>query len=228
MKNYDVILWDVDGTLLNFDKTEDYALTNSFEKFQLEYNPSIKELYQQINKALWKQLEEQLITKDQVIYGRFEQLFQKLTINGISSAEFQDYYQNVLANTYFIQDDSVSLCRKLQGKVKQYIVTNGVKTTQETKLSLSGLDQIMDGVFISEVIGYPKPDKRFFDAAFNQMIPADKERILIIGDSISSDICGGISYGIKTCWYNPEQNSLTGSEVPDYIITNLWEIEDIL
>lgn len=228
MKNFDVLLWDVDNTLLNFEKTEDYALRNSFLEFQLPFDEAIKDTYQKINKNLWKQLEEQTIQKDDVIYGRFEKLFETLEITSIDARLFQDYYQRVLANTYFVQDDSITLCQKYKGLIKQYIVTNGVKKTQETKLSLSGINQIMDAVFISEEIGYPKPDPRFFDFVFQNIGSVQKDRVLIVGDSLSSDIKGGLLYGIKTCWYNPE-NVLPQIDIKtDFTISNLWEIEQLL
>ena len=225
---YNTILWDVDQTLLDFEKSQDYALRLTFEQFKLEINEEIIRLYASINDAYWRRLELREITKKELLTGRFDTLFESLKITDISSADIAPVYQKALGSVYFFKDNSLELCKKLKGKVRQYAVTNGVASTQRNKLQLSGLIDMMDGIFISEEIGYEKPDIRFFENCFRQIPDFHKETALIIGDSLTSDIKGGNLAGIACCWYNQEHKANESGLRIDYEITNLWEVEDIL
>ncbi len=225
---YNTILWDVDQTLLDFEKSQDYALRLSFERFHFTMNEEIIRRYRAINDAYWKRLELGQVTKKELLTGRFDTLFEELGITGISSADIAPVYQEALGSVYYFKDDSLTLCRKLKGTVKQYAVTNGVVSTQRNKLSLSGLMQVMDGIFISEEVGYEKPDVRFFETCFRQIPDFQKDKALIVGDSLTSDIKGGNLSGIACCWYNPLQKENASGLRIDYEITNLWEVEEIL
>ena len=225
---YDTILWDVDQTLLDFEKSQDYALRFSFEQLKLEINEEIIRLYASINDAYWKRLELGEITKKELLTGRFDTLFKELRIPSVSSKDIAPIYQKALGSVYFFIDDSLELCKKLKGKVRQYAVTNGVASTQRNKLQLSGLLQIMDDVFISEEIGYEKPDIRFFEACFKRIPDFKAEKAVIVGDSLTSDIKGGNQAGIACCWYNkPHKVNESGLRI-DHEISNLWEVEEIL
>ena len=120
------------------------------------------------------------------------------------------------------------ICKTLRGKVKQYVVTNGVTAIQTRKLSLSGFADMMDGFFISEQIGVPKPHKEFFDYCLNQIPEKDKTKILIVGDSLTSDIKGGIGAGIPTCWYRKNGTINSSGLHPDFEISNLNQVFEIL
>lgn len=120
------------------------------------------------------------------------------------------------------------LCRKLKGRVRQYAVTNGVSKTQRNKLRLSGLDKIFDDIFVSEEMGCPKPQIEYFEACFHKIPDFEKEKAVIIGDSLSSDMQGGNNAGIACCWYNPYGKENTAGLKIDYEITNLWEVEELL
>lgn len=224
---YDTILWDVDQTLLDFEKSQDYALRFSFGQLGLEIDEEIVRLYASINDAYWKRLELGEITKKELLTGRFDTLFSRLQITDVTGADIALVYQKALGSVYFFKDDSLALCKKLKGKVRQYTVTNGVASTQRSKMQLSGLLDVMDGIFISEEIGYEKPDPRFFESCFKQIPDFRKETALIIGDSLTSDIKGGNLAGIACCWYNQEHKPNKSGLRIDYEITNLWEVEEI-
>lgn len=228
MNCFDTVLWDVDQTLLDFEKSQDYALRFSFKQFDLEVDDEIVKLYAAINASYWKRLELGEVTKKELLTGRFDTLFKELNIQKISSAAMAPVYQKALGSVYFYRDDSLNLCRSLQGKVKQYVVTNGVADTQRNKLMLSGLDQYMDGIFISEEMKYDKPDIRFFEECFKQIPDFQREKTLIVGDSLSSDMKGGNLAGICCCWYNPGNKKNESGLRIDYEIGNLWEVEGIL
>ena len=168
------------------------------------------------------------MTKKELLTGRFDRLFEQLHIETVTSADIAPMYQKALGSVYFYRDDSFKLCQKLQGKVKQYVVTNGVSVTQRNKLRLSAFDQVMDGIFISEEMNYAKPDVRFFEGCFKQISNFCKESTLIVGDSLTSDMKGGNQAGIACCWYNPAGHKNESSLKIDYEIQNLWEVEEIL
>lgn len=223
---FKVILWDVDGTLLNFDKAEKYALRQCFAKFNLkECTDAMISRYVEINKRYWKRLEAGEITKEQVLLERFSEFFQKEHIRCDKIKEFNDEYQVRLGDKIFFNDDSKSLLERLKGKAKQYAVTNGTYVAQKRKLENSGLDVLFDGIFISDQIGYEKPDIRFFDHIWKQTGVYEKDDVLIVGDSLTSDMQGGNNAGIRCCWYNPEDKENNTNVKIDYLIHDLNEVE---
>lgn len=226
---YDILLWDVDDTLLDFGYSERYAIKHCFDLIGCDISEEWINRYSEINDGYWKRLEKGEVTKAEVLRGRFADLFAEMNIviSEEKLAEFQLSYQKALGNVYYFRDSSYELCKKLKEKCRQYLVTNGVESTQRSKLKLSGLDKLMEDVFISEVIGFVKPRKEFFDACFAQIPDLDKERVLLIGDSLSSDIKGAKNAGIASCWYNPKGKE-AGEVTPDYVIQNLWEVEKII
>lgn len=226
---YDILLWDVDDTLLDFGYSERYAIKQCFESIGREINDEWILRYSAINDSYWKRLEKGEVTKAEVLRGRFADLFAEMNfeVEEEKLKEFQLRYQKELGNVYHYRDSSYELCNKLKGCCRQYLVTNGVESTQRSKLKLSGLDALMNDVFISEVIGFVKPRKEFFDACFAQIPDFSKERVLLIGDSLSSDIKGAVNAGVASCWYNPKGKT-ADTIMPDYVIGNLWEVEKII
>lgn len=228
MKKYEVILWDVDDTLLDFGLSQDYALRYTFEKYGISINEQIVQTYSEINKSYWERLERGEITKKEVLLGRFTGLFEHMSITDIDVNIFKEIYQEALGSVYFYKDDSFQLCQELATEFKQYVVTNGVTSTQQNKLALSGFDKLMDGIFISEQIGSPKPAVSFFEKCLEQIPQISKDKILIVGDSLTSDMKGGNNIGISCCWYNPSQKENHSDVFVDYEIANLWEVKEIL
>lgn len=229
-KKYDIILWDVDGTLLDFLASEKWALKEAFRSFGMEIDDETVSVYSAINDSFWKRLEKQEITKEEVLIGRFKSLFEVMHITDIEVAEFQKKYQRNLGSVYFYMEDSLSLCKKLKEEgFLQYIITNGVEWTQRNKLHLAGFDEVMDDIFISEVIGYNKPDVRFFDGCFEHIAKEiDKKRVLVVGDSMTSDMKGAQNAGLDSCLYAPSKEKAGNAEKVTYRISSLWEIEEII
>ena len=228
MRKFDTLLWDLDDTLLNFGQSEKHAITSCFDQFQISYDEEMVKRYSDINLSFWKRFEKGEIVKKEVLHGRFRQLFDEFGIINITPEEFQLLYQEELGSTYFYNDDSFEICKKLSTDFRQYIVTNGIVITQEKKLKLSGFDQIMNGICISEKFGYQKPQSEFFDKCFEFIGSVEKDKILMIGDSLTSDIKGGNNAGITTCWYNPKKNDCLEQVVVDYEIQSLDQIFDIV
>ena len=219
------ILWDVDGTLLDFSEAERRAMRTLFAEFGLgECTDDMLRRYAKINVSFWERLERGELTRDQVLRGRFEQFFGECGIDPGIIPEYNRRYQLRLGDTAIPRDDSVELVRALRGQVKQYVVSNGTVAAQTRKLEKSGLRELMDGIFLSEELGAEKPSRAFFDRAFAVIRPGDLSQVLIVGDSLTSDMQGGINAGIHTCWYNPEGRPLPEEYAVDLVIRDLREL----
>jgi len=224
-----VILWDIDGTLLNFEAAEKVAIRQCFASHGLgECSDEMLKRYSVINRKYWEALERGELTKPEVLVGRFREFFEKEGLPVEKAESVNAEYQVRLGDTVVFCDNGFELVQKLSGKVKQVAVTNGTKVAQDKKLAKSELITLLDDVFISDVLGVEKPSIGFFDIVFERLSDYKKEEMLIVGDSLTSDIRGGNNAGIATCWYNPKKLENTIGVRVDYEITNLWEIEQIL
>lgn len=223
------VLWDVDGTLLDFNAAERAAIRTLFAEFKLgECTDEMLARYSAINISFWERLERNEITKPEVLRGRFEQFFGEYGIDTELAAPFNERYQVTLGDTIVYLDNSIDIVSYLRGKVKQYVVSNGTVAAQTKKLDRSKLGELMDGIFLSEKLGVEKPNIGFFDKAFEEIGCKDPSEMIIVGDSLTSDIRGGMNAGIKTCWYNPQKKPIPEGYRVDYVIGDLKEIYDIL
>ncbi len=223
------ILWDVDATLLNFELAEKAAMEKCFSMFEMgECTQEMLSRYSKINRSYWQRLERGELTKPEVLVGRFEEFFGKEGIPVEKAAAFNEEYQVRLGDTVFFHDNAYELIKELQGKVKQAIVTNGTVVAQERKLEKSGLNKLITDIFISDRIGAEKPSPKFFEKVWEELGSYKKEEVMIVGDSLTSDMQGGNNAGIRCCWYNPKGLKNETSVHVDYEITNLWQVKDIL
>lgn len=224
-----VILWDIDGTLLDFEKAEKQAIRKCFEIFQLgECTDEMIRRYSVINKGYWERLERKEITKPEVLVGRFQEFFKSEGIVTDCAEKFNEEYQLRLGDTICFCDDGYELVKGLKNRVKQYAVTNGTKVAQVKKLNKSGLIDLFDAVFISEDVGIEKPDVKFFEHVWDVIGQYEKDEVIIVGDSLTSDMQGGNNAGILCCWYNPKGLENTNGVKLDYEIQDLQEILEIL
>lgn len=223
------VLWDIDGTILNFEKSESYAVKKCFEIYSLgECTNDMIKRYSAINQKYWRRLEKGELTKQQVLVMRFLEFFDSEGIICSDVEGFNSEYQIRLGDTVFFNDDGYELISLLRGVVKQYAVTNGTAVAQDRKLKRSGLDKLFDGIFISDKLGAEKPSPEFFDKVFSSIDGIKKDETLIVGDSLTSDILGGNNAGILCCWYNPSGAPLTGGLRADYIINDLRQVKKII
>jgi len=224
---FEYYLFDADNTLLDFSASERDAFKNLMSKYGYSHDEEMKKKYDTINHGLWKQFEHGEITKDEVVFTRFGRLFEQ---EGIihDGVEFEKEYQTALSVGHDVIDGAYEVLEELRRRGKKiYIVTNGVSTTQHKRLHESHIEEMVDGVFVSEEVGYQKPDKEFFNHVFSHIEYINREKTLIIGDSLTSDILGGNKAGIKTCWFNPfSQENDTVAKV-DYEIKKLSELLEI-
>lgn len=222
------LLWDLDDTLLDFSAAERAAIQKLFREFGL--GPCSEEMlrrYSEINRTYWGRLERGELTKPALLVGRFREFFEGEQIDSAIAEQFNEKYQLCLGDTIVYRDDSLDIVKSLRGRVKQYIVSNGTVTAQSKKLRRSGFGALMDGIFLSEELGAEKPSQAFFEKVFAALAPIDKTQVMIVGDSLSSDIQGGRSAGVITCWYNPNGKTADGP-VADHMISDLHEIYRLL
>lgn len=226
--NYEVILLDADGTLFDYDKAEAHALKRAFKHFNLKYNEEndLKN-YRLINKQIWNDYENGKIDSGNLRIERFKRLFENYEKN-IDFNEFSNIYLSVLADGIFLIDGAEEVCRYLFEKYKIVILTNGIKAVQLSRIKNSLLSKYIHDIITSEETGYKKPDVGVFDYTFNRIGHIDKGTALIIGDSLSSDIQGGINYKIDTCWYNPFSEENKSGLKPNYEIKDLRQLIELL
>ena len=227
MKKIKAILYDVDGTLLDFETQEEVALSYCFKKYNLgELSEEKLELYKRINLGYWEMFEKNLITKEKLVIKRFEDYLEALGVK-LDAEEVNDTYFSKLGDTIVFKDNSYELVKSLKGKIKQYVVTNGAIRVQKTKLAKSGFDKLMDDVFISDEVGYQKPRKEFFDAIKNRLGDVANDEILIVGDSLTSDMKLADNCNLISCFYNPKKKDYKVDFKIDYEISDLNEVKKI-
>ena len=220
------LLLDLDDTILDFHKAERIALSKTFRDFGLEPREEVLDLYHKINKWHWEQLELGVMTRDQVLLGRFDRLFQELGMEVDAAACMKRYEHNLSIGHYFLPGAEEAV-KKLHEKYRLFLVSNGTATVQHGRLTSAGLYPYFEQVFISQNIGYNKPDKAYFDRCFERIPGFAPEKALMVGDSLTSDIKGGINAGLKTVWVNPAHKNC-GDIRPDYEIEGLSDLEGLL
>lgn len=224
-----VILWDLDNTIIDFPSSEKDALISTFKYFNLINLDDEKiKRYSSINHNYWKKLELNEVEKSFMLTQRFKDFFLSENIEFYDFEEFNYQYQIRLGDTIVFNDNAYEIISILKKEYKQYIVTNGTALSQQNKLNKSNLLDIIDDVFISDNIGYEKPNINFFNHVFSNIDFDSTEEIIIIGDSLSGDIQGANNANIKCCWYNPNKLDAPNNLRIDYIIDDLNQLFDIL
>lgn len=202
--NYKTILIDLDDTLLDFQKSEDVAIRTTIKTLGIEPTEDVVSAYKEINLKYWKMFERKEIEREALLIARFKEFCEILNITNKDFCLLNETYFHYLSSSPFEIDGAEEFLKKLSKKYDIYVITNGVKRVQTIRLSLVNITKYFKKVYISEEIGYQKPSVEFFDFVLNDLNIKNKEEILIIGDSLSSDIQGGINSGIDTMWYNPK------------------------
>ncbi len=221
------LFFDLDDTLLDFHKAEAWALRQALRHSGIEPNDAIVARYSAINQSQWELLEEQKLTREQVLIRRFQLLFQELGVDA-SCEETQHCYENMLAKGHDFMPGAPELLETLNGKYPLYLVSNGTAMVQDCRLRDSGIEKYFQGIFISERVGVDKPQKAFFDRSFATIPNFDPSQAMMIGDSLTSDIRGGNNAGIFTCWYNPKHKPRRADIHVDYEIAELMELPKLL
>ena len=217
---------DLDDTILDFRKAEYVAIGKTIGDFGVEPTDEVRKLYHEINKWHWEQLELGTLTREEVLVNRFGVLFEKLgkTVDAVACARA---YEKNLSQGHWFLPGAEEAVDALSKKYRLFLASNGTASVQKGRMTSANLYRFFETVFVSQEIGHNKPSKEYFDACFAQIPGFDKEKAMIVGDSLSSDIKGGINAGIKTVWVNPDHKDC-GEIKPDYEIEYLHQLEALL
>ncbi len=228
---YQWLLFDADGTLFDYDRAEAQALKGTFRDFNLPFEPEHAAEYQKINHQIWLDFENGQITAEALRVVRFERLFAATRVESGSPAfaeEFSGRYLHNLALASDLMAGAEQVVRALKARYHLGLITNGLKDVQRPRLARSAIADCFEIVAVSEEMGVAKPDPRYFDAVFEMMGRPAREGVLVIGDSLTSDIQGGVKYGLDTCWYNPGGRASDPRFKATYQIQKLEELINLL
>lgn len=225
---YEILLFDADNTILDFDKSEEQALRRAFVEMGLPFDEQVLQIYRKNNMYQWHLFEQGKLSKPQVLINRFVETFNELNIPLDHVDCVANLYEEYLKLGFFVVPHAEEVLQTLQAKCKMYVVSNGVATIQSSRMKGSGLEKYFIDRFVSEAVGYPKPQIEYFDYCFDHIDGFDKAKTLIIGDSLSSDIQGGINAGIDTCWFNPTHAPNNSSLTATYEIDDLRQLFEIV
>lgn len=217
---------DLDDTIFDFHHAERVAITKTIRSFGVEPTEEVLNLYHKINKWHWQQLELGKITRERLLVERFGVLFHQLGHQVDAESCARAYEENLSTGHWYLPGAEEAL-QTLKKHCKLYLISNGTARVQHGRMKSANLYQYFDGIFISQEIGINKPDKRYFDACFAQVPGFDPEKSLVVGDSLTSDIQGGINAGVKTVWVNPDHKPWETIR-PDYEIEGIYQLEGLL
>ena len=226
MMKYDTLLFDADGTLLDFKLSEREAIIDTLRYYDIDPTDEIIESYSQINDNLWKMLERGEVKKSQLRIQRFATLAE---VHGYTynPAAVADTYAYRLSTKSHLLGNALEVCTELSKTCRLYLITNGFVSIQHGRLDRSPITPLFKDIFISENLGVEKPARQYFDIVSAQIPEFDASKALVIGDSLSSDIKGGINAGIDVCWFNPGGKRAPDEMKIDYVISDLSELCDI-
>ena len=226
-KTYPYLLFDLDNTLFDFNAAERQALERVCKKYEILYSEELFAFYHRVNDSLWKCLERGEITQSQLQPRRFELVCLHVGKEQVNYEEMNAYYREYLSDGSVMIPGALEVCRRLAAAHRISLVTNGVSKTQRKRLEGAELMHYVSDVFISEEIGYHKPQTEFFQYVL-QAIGAEPKEALIIGDSLTSDILGGNQAGIDTCLYCPGPEPQLDAIRPTHRIKRLEELLTLL
>ncbi len=224
--SYKILLFDLDDTLLDFSANEIDSLNKLFRLHGYTFSDELFQVYNSVNKKLWADYENGNIALDDVLNSRFSQTMLKLgkVVDGI---EWENQYRELLGNGCQLMEGALEVCRCLSLSHRLFVITNGITDTQIKRLKQSGLYEFFEDIFDSQSIGFQKPSQEFFDYVMSRIKGFNKKEALVIGDSLNTDIKGGILAGIDTCWINIKSQKPSESIKSTYTITSLLELYGI-
>jgi len=225
---YRYVLFDADDTLFDFQGACRIALVQTVRSLTGRDIPGAFDIYERNNRRWWDDFEQGKVTMDQLSTGRFVDFAAEMGLEDCASPEqWRDEYQKNLGGCPLLVEGAEELCRALKGKCRMFIVTNGIAAVQRDRMSRSSIKDCFEELFISQELGCRKPQKEYFDIVLSRLGDADKKDILVVGDSLSSDIRGGIAAGLDVCWFNPHGKD-AGELHPDYTVSRLCDVAAVV
>ena len=223
---YPILFFDADNTLFDFDAAQSIAFEQAMRQVTGDFEPQFLSVYERINKQYWQAFERGEVTQTQLKEQRFQSLFEEVEATG-DPGEMNSVYMLKLSQCTLLLDGALELIEQLAGHHRMLLITNGLKNVQRPRFSASPITQHFEDIVISDELGIAKPHAGIFDESFARMGNPPKSDVLIIGDSLSSDMQGGIDYGIDTCWFNPHGKTNTSLPVT-HVIQTLDDLHDIV
>lgn len=221
------LLLDLDDTILDFHKAERIAIAKTFEDFGVAPTDEVLHRYHLINKACWERLEKKEWTREQVLVNRFGILFSEVGVKVDPTACARAYEKNLSIGHYFLPGAEEAVA-SLSKKYRLFLVSNGTASVQKGRLTSANLYRFFEKVFVSQEVGHNKPAREYFEKVFEQIPNFDPQKAMIVGDSLTSDILGGITVGIATCWVNPGHLPQREDIPADYEIEGIHQLESLL
>lgn len=227
-RNYEYLLFDIDNTLMDFSAGEKVALFQTMEALGRPLLDADYRSYLSINERIWTKFEQGLLDSKTVQRLRFEQFLSYLNRDPADAQAVNDRYVENLGKQAVVMDGAMDMLRRVKTKYKLAVVTNGLRLVQRARLERSGFLPLLDGVFISQEMGVQKPTKAYFDAVLGAFGSGDPADYLVIGDSLSADIQGGINAGIDTCWFRPADMEPRADVQPTYTVEGYPALLELL
>ena len=217
---------DLDDTILDFHKAERLAIAKTFRGFGLEPTEEVLQRYHEINIRHWQMLERGELTREQVLVNRFGALFAEMHMKVDPELCARTYEHNLGIGHYFLPGAEEAV-KRLSQKYRMFLASNGTASVQDSRLTSAGLYPYFEQVFISQKLGYNKPAREYFDACYAMIPDFQPEEAVMVGDSLTSDILGGINGGLRTVWVNPGHKPC-GEIHPDFEIESITQLEELL
>lgn len=218
---------DLDDTILDFQKAEHIALKKTLQEFGVEPTEATCSRYSQINREHWEALERKELTREQVLVGRFAVLFQQCGIEA-EAEQVARKYEDMLSIGHYFLPGAEEAVKSLSKKYKLYLASNGTAKVQAGRLASADISKYFQEIFVSQEMGADKPDKVYFDRCAAKIPGFDPAKAMMVGDSLTSDIQGGINAGMKTVWVNGRNYPRPEDIIPDYEIQSLSQLEQLL
>ncbi len=226
------VLFDIDNTLLDFDEYVKESMKIGFEKFGLgEYNDEIYKTFEEVNGGVWRRLERGEISYEELLKIRWNTVFSALGID-FDGVVFEKFFKDGIFDNAIVISGAYEILEYLQGKYILGVAGNGPLVQQTNRLRIAGLDKFFPYVFLSEAVGHSKPSGKFFEhclrtinAGGEGILPGE---ILMVGDSLTSDIKGACDAGFATCFFDKRKRGVSGNFSPDHVIEELTELRKII
>lgn len=236
MKKYETLIFDLDDTLINYDISAKFAFKQTVQKIGIPYSDELMKKWLEFEKNYWiiferdpsKFLKEETYIKDKIEYvraKRFFLFFKSLNLSIQDSIKINEYYCCMLGEKIIQIEGAEETLKELSTRYEIVIATNGPKNAANSKVKKANLNAYVSEIISSEEAGASKPSKQFFDYLYRKIKNKNKETMIMIGDSLSSDILGGMNNGIDSCWFNPKNKALPCEYKPTIVINNLPQLK---
>jgi len=218
------IFIDIDNTLLDFNKCSKIAVENTMSEFGLDFCDEIYKVFLEVNDVLWREIEKHTLTKEELYKVRWNMIFERFGI--VADGErFDSRFREIIQETAVPVDNAPEILEYLSMKYPVYAVSNAFHKKQELRLEKAGMNKYIKMVMVSGEIGHLKPSRGFFDSCMKKAGLENPGEVIMIGDSLSADISGGMEYGLKTCWFNYNNDKLPDDIRPDFTVNSLVELK---